>query len=225
MEIQETFLHENLFRGEEVMEKISRIKICICGAGCLGANLAENLARCGFKNITIIDRDKVEIHNLSTQPYLVDDVGERKASVISNYIYDAVEVEVNPVIKNLEERNAKKLLRDFIPGDPLEDAESLVIDTFDNHISRKIVMETCRNQNIPCLHIGLSRDGYGEAKWNGIYRVPKDIIEEGACDYPLARNLILILIGAATEVIFAYVSKGEKKNISVTINDLKINTE
>ena len=86
-------------------------------------------------------------------------------------------------------------------------------------------MDTCRELNIPCLHIGLSGDGYGEAKWNEVYRVPGDIVEEGACDYPLARNLILILIGAATEVIFGFVAKGERNNISVTINDLRINSE
>ncbi len=217
----ERFLHESLFRGSEIMGKIRKVKVCVCGAGCLGANITENLSRCGFTDITVIDRDRVEPHNLSTQPYLMDDVGERKASVLVNYLYDAVGAEIKAITKNLTEENAVKLLREFSKSD----TPSLVIDTFDNHFSRKLVMETCRKMNISCLHIGLSRDGYGEAKWNEVYRVPEDIVEEGACDYPLARNLILILVGAATELVFAYVSRGEKGNISVTVNDLKINRE
>lgn len=219
--MDERFLHESLFRGNEIMEKIRQVKVCVCGAGCLGANITENLSRCGFSDITVIDRDRVEPHNLSTQPYLMDDVGERKASVLANYLYDAVGVEINALTKNLTEENAGKLLREF----SRVDVPSLVIDTFDNHLSRKLVMDTCNRMNIPCLHIGLSNDGYGEAKWSEVYRVPEDVAAEGACDYPLARNLILILVGAATEVVFAYVSTGEKRNISVTVNDLKINRE
>lgn len=219
--MDERFLHESLFRGSEIMEKIRQVKICVCGAGCLGANITENLSRCGFTDITVIDRDRVEPHNLSTQPYLMDDVGERKASVLANYLYDAVGVEIKAVTKNMTEENASKLLKEFSKNN----SSSLVIDTFDNHLSRKLVMDTCGKMSIPCLHIGLSRDGYGEAKWNEVYRVPEDIVEEGACDYPLARNLILILVGAAAEVVFAYVSRGEKGNISVTVNDLKINRE
>ena len=43
--------------------------ITICGAGTLGGNLVETLARMGFSRLILIDKDKVEMRNLSTQPY------------------------------------------------------------------------------------------------------------------------------------------------------------
>jgi len=44
------FLHEQQYRSSETMSRIANINICICGAGALGANIAENLVRMGFKS-------------------------------------------------------------------------------------------------------------------------------------------------------------------------------
>lgn len=215
MNIEETLLHERLFRGKSIMKEIENMRVCICGAGCIGANLAENLTRCGFRNLMIIDKDRVEPHNLSTQPYLLSDVGGAKASILANYLFYAMEAAVEANTAELTEKNARKLLR----------GSSLVVDTFDNHVSRGIVKEVCLDLGIPCLHLGLSQDGYAEARWNESYAVPEDIFEQGFCEYPLARNLILILVGAATEAIFTFVSSGECQDLSVTLRDLKINIE
>jgi tRNA A37 threonylcarbamoyladenosine dehydratase len=38
--------------------------VTFCGAGAIGANMAENLARTGFTSLTIIDRVRIEQRNL-----------------------------------------------------------------------------------------------------------------------------------------------------------------
>jgi molybdopterin/thiamine biosynthesis adenylyltransferase len=43
--------------------------VTVCGAGALGANITENLARSGAGSLVVIDRDRIEERNLSTQPY------------------------------------------------------------------------------------------------------------------------------------------------------------
>ncbi len=48
------------------MQRLRQVLVTVCGAGALGANLAENLARQGFTRIRVIDRDRVEERNLST---------------------------------------------------------------------------------------------------------------------------------------------------------------
>jgi tRNA A37 threonylcarbamoyladenosine dehydratase len=50
------FFHEQLYRTNAVMARLKEFSITICGAGALGANLAENLARAGFGKLKVIDR-------------------------------------------------------------------------------------------------------------------------------------------------------------------------
>ncbi len=54
------FFHEQLYRTNAVMAKLKDYPVTICGAGALGANIAENLARSGFDKLTVID------HSLSS---------------------------------------------------------------------------------------------------------------------------------------------------------------
>lgn len=53
------FFHEQLYRSNAVMTKLKDYPTTICGAGALGANIAENLARSGFAQLTVIDCDSL----------------------------------------------------------------------------------------------------------------------------------------------------------------------
>jgi len=53
--------------GEEQFNKIKNAKILLVGVGGVGSFAYEALIRSGFQNITIIDKDKVEITNLNRQ--------------------------------------------------------------------------------------------------------------------------------------------------------------
>ena len=186
-------------------------KIIICGAGTVGGNLAENMARMGFRELTVIDRDRVEERNLANQPYLSMDVGQPKVKALAAFLYRAVAAEVATIHKELTAGNSDKLLR---PAD-------IVIDAFDSEISRRAVAESCRRQNIPCLHAGISDDGYGEIIWNDHYKVPRQ--QEGdACEMPQNRTLSLLVISIATEVIRSFLEHGIGRNYCVTIRDLHI---
>jgi len=53
---------------------------------------------------------------------------------------------------------------------------------------------------------------YGEVRWNEVYQVPADVVEGDVCDYPLARNLILLVVAAGSEAVLRYVLDGQKEN-------------
>lgn len=53
--------------GENNFNKIANTKILLVGVGGVGGFVFEGLIRSGFKDITIIDKDKVEITNLNRQ--------------------------------------------------------------------------------------------------------------------------------------------------------------
>ena len=45
------FYHEMLYRSDALMGKLHALPITICGAGALGANLCESLARQGCAHL------------------------------------------------------------------------------------------------------------------------------------------------------------------------------
>lgn len=50
------FFHEQLYRTNSIMARLKEFPATICGAGAVGANLAENLARAGFGKLKMVDR-------------------------------------------------------------------------------------------------------------------------------------------------------------------------
>src|ERR1041384_8203666 len=91
------FLHEQIYRGDEALAKLAPPNVTICGAGALGSHLADNLARQGFRHLRVIDRDRIDEHNVSTQLYGAAEVGSPKVEVLRSRVFRAVEVEIEAV--------------------------------------------------------------------------------------------------------------------------------
>src|SRR5579859_8096056 len=104
------FYHEHLYRSRTLMQRLREAMITVCGAGALGANILESLARQGCGKLRIIDRDRVEERNLSTQPYYRSDVGAFKARIMANTLYRALSLEVDAKTETLTAGNVAKLL-------------------------------------------------------------------------------------------------------------------
>jgi hypothetical protein len=181
-------------------------------AGTLGVNLVETLARMGFTHLKLIDKDRVEMRNLSTQPYSRAEVGGFKARTLANMLYRAVQAKIEPAIIELTSANSEDLLR----------GSALVVDAFDNRAARVAVSEMVRTLHLPCLHVGFSPDGlYGSGLWEPRYEVPHDNPGD-LCDYPLTRSLALVLAALAARSICDHFSKGQSADFELTWNDLKI---
>lgn len=206
----ERFLHENIYRGTSTMKKLKQTPVALCGVGAVGSNLAVNLVRQGFSSLILIDRDRVEPHNLGTQVWTEAEVGLFKAECLRNRLFDELGVEVEARPKTLAVRNVKKLLKDAF----------IWVDSFDNAESRKILTTRSLETGVACLHVGLNTD-YAEVIWNEAYRVPSAGGQD-ICDYPLARNLILIAVSVASESLIRFISSGEKRNYTITLGDFAI---
>ena len=66
-------------------------------------------------------------------------------------------------------------------------------------------------------------DGYGEVVWNESYTVPVDTGVD-LCDYPMARNLVMLVVAMAAEEIMDFIvaQTPRRKNWSVTLEDLRV---
>jgi molybdopterin-synthase adenylyltransferase len=203
------FFHEE---RHTPLSPFSNQLITICGVGALGGNLAETLARMGFTRLKLIDKDRVEMRNLSTQPYSRAEVGTPKARALANMLYRAVQTKVEPVVNELTAQNAAKLLQ----------GSTLVVDAFDNREGRAAVSATTRTLALPCLHIGFSNDGlYGCGIWEPHYKVPQHAPGD-PCDYPLTRPLTLMLTALAARAIVDFLHTGQSNDSELTWRDLKI---
>lgn len=206
------FHHEEILRGDNLTQMLAEKHITICGGGALGSNLVDMLARQGFSSLRVIDKDRVETHNINTQTFDEADVGALKATAIQTKAFKATGIEIEAEGKELKKGTIKKLFK----------GTSLVVDCFDNSASRQLVQEYCRANNVPCLHAGLEAE-YGEVVWDAVYTIPDDGGED-ICDYPLARNLVMLVVAMTSEEIVDFCLSDEPRFESrcITLKDLAI---
>lgn len=208
------FTHEQEYRTEELFKKMSKISMHFAGCGAIGSNLIDNMARQGFKNLTAIDMDRVEDHNKGTQIWDRLDVGGLKTEKMRTKVYNSTGAILDRFSKELTESNIAKVLK---PSNV-----DIVIDSFDNTDGRRLLYKYCKENQIECLHVGLFKD-YAEVIWNESYTVPGEAQGLDVCEYPLARNVILLSVAVASETVIKFVNDGTKKSYLITLKDLKIN--
>lgn len=204
--------HEEKYRGS--LDRLAKSKVVICGVGALGSNLADNLLRQGFADLTIIDFDRVEDHNIGTQRYGRTDVGAVKVEALRNLMFRTVGVETTAIKDKLTKDNAKKLLK----------GAEVLVDCFDNSEARQILQDHARANKIQCLHAGLNAD-YAEVIWDDTYKVPKDADEGDSCEYPMARNIIMYAVVTVSEALVEYLLTGVRRSHTITLKDRRIREE
>lgn len=60
--------------------------VAILGCGTVGSNVAMQLAKAGIGKLSLYDMDIVEGHNIPSQDYFVDDVGELKSHALADRV-------------------------------------------------------------------------------------------------------------------------------------------
>jgi predicted ThiF/HesA family dinucleotide-utilizing enzyme len=204
------FDHEVAWRGKERLEQRAGFVVAVCGAGAIGSNLAETLARQGFSRLRVIDFDRVERHNVPTQTYGTADVGTLKVKALQNRIFRDLGVRIEASNERVDARTVKVLA-----------GAQLVVDAFDNAAGRRVVGEYCTREGIPCVHAGLSGDGFAEVKWNEDYKPPAEETRQlDPCEVPLARNLVVLAVAVLAEVVARFADRGERLVREVTLEDL-----
>src|SRR5258706_7286773 len=106
------FHHEQIYRGPDLLDKLAKLRLTICGVGAVGSNLADNLVRQGVTSLRAIDHDRVEEHNVSTQTYAEADVGVWKVEALRNRLFKVAGIEIDAVRKELTAQNARQLVGD-----------------------------------------------------------------------------------------------------------------
>ena len=132
--------------GAEGQQKIRNATVLLAGAGAIGNEAAKNLAMLGVGRIIIVDRDSIELSNVSRMIFFQPrDLGKNKAEFLA---------------KNLQLRYpfvATTAYRGDLESMPLKlylDSQ-VVLCGLDNVISRIFLTQTCRKYSIPLIDAGI----------------------------------------------------------------------
>ena len=122
-------------------KKLSKSSVLIIGAGGLGSPIAIYLTALGIGKIGIVDKDKVEISNLSRQIiFNTSDIKKQKSSMaIKNLKKINPDVKFQSFYKNLISKNINKIAKNF----------DVLVDGRDNYRTRFLINDYClKNKKI-----------------------------------------------------------------------------
>ncbi len=138
------FMRTELLLGEEKMELLKNKKIVVLGIGGVGSFSTESLARCGVGNLTLVDKDTIDITNLNRQIHATHNtVGLNKVDVMKERI-----LTINPDC-NVQTHKVfidKSNIEHIITSDT-----DYVIDAIDTVTSKIDVIEYCNKKNIKLI--------------------------------------------------------------------------
>ena len=66
------------------VDEFDYLDVAVIGCGSIGSFLALGLSKLGLNNLMLIDGDKIENHNVPTQFYYADNVGNNKADILKS---------------------------------------------------------------------------------------------------------------------------------------------
>lgn len=215
----ERYSRQTLFDniGKEGQERLLASKVVVIGAGALGGNIANMLARAGVGSIRVIDRDVVELNNLHRQLLFGElDVGKPKAEVVADKLAHAnSSIDIESVVADVNKANII----------PLIAGADIVLDGTDNVETRYLINDACVKHGISWIYGGaVKAEGMAMAIVPGITPclrclLPK-VPEPGStqnCNVVGIINTIPAVVAAiqVTEAVKIIVSRDYSKGLAV----------
>lgn len=145
------YLYEDL--EKEDIDKTKQTEILIYGAGAGGSTLIYLLAQFGFKNITVIDFDEVEISDVyRTVTFFKEDISKSKVSVLKKNIKKNFSIDIKTFENAYSEKNEIEAMINTINPD-------FIINVCDPRPSFKLDLNSlCFKYKIPYISAAYSYD-------------------------------------------------------------------
>ena len=178
-EMETIYQRTEILVGKDNVEKLKTKHIVVFGVGGVGSFVVEALARVGIGNISVIDKDVVDITNINRQLIATNKtIGMDKVEVAKERILDInkdaniLAFKENVTLENIDEIFSKKITTKI----------DYVVDCVDNVDAKIAIMQKCYNENIKCI----SSMGMGN-KLNPLDIRVADIFKTSVC--PLAKKI------------------------------------
>lgn len=128
---------------QEDFFKLNNKKIVVIGIGGVGSIIPISLVRTGIKNITIIDKDKVDQSNLNRQiAYNINDIGKFKVDALYSHLYEIQDdIKITKIPANIDENFDFGVL----------DKADYVIDCIDDINAKVLIAKETFKRSIPLI--------------------------------------------------------------------------
>jgi len=183
------------WRQLDIFKPDDKTKILIVGAGSVGSYVALTLAKMGISDLTVVDFDKVEPHNLPNQFYKTTDIGRPKVEALKDIIKEFTNTEITAINDKIE---------NYLTKDKIFD---IVILAVDNMKTRKQIFEKYAKHNIYVKYLIDIRTSAENFRIYTIQPVePEDVkfyesemySDDEASELPCtAQNIIYTVVGVA----------------------------
>lgn len=132
--------------GDDALDALQGVRVCVVGIGGVGSWAAETLARSGIGRLRLIDLDHVSESNINRQVHALEPtLGQAKVQAMRHRIGDinpALEIDVVEDFLTVE--NAKKVLADC----------DVVIDAVDDVRAKVAIVLFCRDAGVDLVVCG-----------------------------------------------------------------------
>ena len=144
--------------GKEKMNKLQKANVIVFGLGGVGSYVVEGLVRAGIGNITIVDKDIVDITNINRQ--LIADtetIGKAKVNVEKERIKKInPEANVTAIKEFVDKNNIEEIMaRAKALNNSIANFQELhidyVVDAIDTVSSKLEIIKYCYANNIPLI--------------------------------------------------------------------------
>jgi molybdopterin/thiamine biosynthesis adenylyltransferase len=132
--------------GADGQQKIRNATVLLAGAGAIGNETAKNLAMLGVGRIIIVDRDRIELSNISRMIFFQPrEVGKNKAEFLAKNLHLRYPFVTTTAYRGDLESMPLKLYLD----------SQVVLCGLDNVVSRIFLTQICRKYSIPLIDAGI----------------------------------------------------------------------
>ena len=138
---------EELYNRQETLDIAVPRVASVVGCGGVGSHVAIALAMSGVQTLNLYDSDELEVHNLNRLPFSVDDIGNEKVEVLSNYI-----TKLRPDCHVVLHGHINKLNLRTLEGSYMV---FITCDGLDNQI---LVSNWCEKHGVPEYNLGYDGD-------------------------------------------------------------------
>lgn len=128
-----SYVRQNLILDPD---KAAELPIAIAGAGTVGSYAAYCLAKAGFKTLTIADMDEVEPHNLPSQAFMLDQLGENKAEALGK------------VLLHLTDEPKLTIMPQELMGGEHFDAKVMISAVDNMEVRKSLFTDACLNKKM-----------------------------------------------------------------------------
>jgi molybdopterin/thiamine biosynthesis adenylyltransferase len=181
--------------------------ITVVGVGALGSHLVQFL-RSTSSYMTVVDFDRVEQKNVSSQFHGKMNLGKGKTSSIQKTMDFLFGKKIGIIPHMLTRENAKEILG----------KSDVIVDCLDNSAGRNVIQSFVRLSGIPCLHGALAPDGgFGRSIWDENFSID-DEPESGATTCEDGAHLPFIALTAAymARSVQLFLESGKKVGYSIS---------